>query len=128
MCLIEVQCALSVLLPIASPTTRDLLNPAPKPPTPCTCPPLQCFLHLDGRPSWGLLLALRTAAATPAERKSCSHLLAAGQRASVAGDVQVRGLFCTIPCLYRSFVPPFPVLLGHACAEQAPCSSLDTFL
>ncbi|GAX85075.1 hypothetical protein CEUSTIGMA_g12495.t1 [Chlamydomonas eustigma] len=49
----------------------------------------ECFIHYDGHPSWALLLYLRTCAAKPHERRKSGHVLAAGERVSLSGDLQV---------------------------------------
>ncbi|GLC41210.1 hypothetical protein PLESTB_001526700 [Pleodorina starrii] len=51
--------------------------------------PSDCFLHANGQPSWQLLHLLRYCAASPAERRSAGHLMAAGERVSEQGDRQV---------------------------------------
>jgi hypothetical protein len=52
-------------------------------------PAAACFLHADGRPSWELLRLLRLNEAPAADRRAKGHLLAAGQRSTVRGDVRV---------------------------------------
>ena len=47
------------------------------------------YLHCNGVPSWQLLQSLRYCMASSAEKKKCGHLAAAGERISVAGDIQV---------------------------------------
>jgi hypothetical protein len=44
--------------------------------------PADCFLHNNGEPSWQLLHLLRYAAASPAERRSAGHRMAAGEQIS----------------------------------------------
>eukprot|EP00798_Chlamydomonas_sp_ICE-L_P000004 gene4-12810_t len=66
---------------------------------------LDCFVHSDGHPSWGLLRALRTMAATPLERKQQSHHLSAGERCSLAGDVQAIQWFKLV-CLQQLMLLP----------------------
>ncbi|PNH05183.1 Protein SET DOMAIN GROUP 40 [Tetrabaena socialis] len=51
--------------------------------------PADCFLHANGQPSWQLLHLLRYCAATPPERRSWGHKLAAGERVSQEGDRRV---------------------------------------
>ncbi|EFJ52354.1 hypothetical protein VOLCADRAFT_86703 [Volvox carteri f. nagariensis] len=48
--------------------------------------PSDCFLHANGQPSWQLLHLLRYCAASPVERRSAGHLMAAGERVSEQGD------------------------------------------
>ncbi|KAG2501249.1 hypothetical protein HYH03_001056 [Edaphochlamys debaryana] len=64
------------------PSARAL--PGPPPPAPA-----EAFLHPSGHPSWALLAWLRRCAATPAERRTLGHALAAGERISEEGDRQV---------------------------------------
>ncbi|KAG2448798.1 hypothetical protein HYH02_006149 [Chlamydomonas schloesseri] len=56
-------------------------------------PPEECFVHAGGSgsdgggaPSWALLHFLRYCAATPAERRTQGHLLAAGERINEQND------------------------------------------
>ncbi|KXZ46488.1 hypothetical protein GPECTOR_43g924 [Gonium pectorale] len=59
-------------------------------------PAAECSLHADGAPSWQLLRLLRFCAATPAERRSGGHLMAAGERVSeqVKGQTGPYGKVC----------------------------------
>jgi hypothetical protein len=49
-------------------------------------PPNCCWLHWDGSPSWGLLRALRVAAAAPDELRARGHLVWEGRAAAGDGD------------------------------------------
>ncbi|GLI63985.1 hypothetical protein VaNZ11_007094, partial [Volvox africanus] len=53
--------------------------------SPCLTP-ADCFLHANGQPSWQLLHFLRYCAASPAERRSAGHRMAAGAAVSQQGD------------------------------------------
>ncbi|GIL45821.1 hypothetical protein Vafri_2966, partial [Volvox africanus] len=53
--------------------------------SPCLTP-ADCFLHANGQPSWQLLHFLRYCAASPAERRSAGHRMAAGEAATQQGD------------------------------------------
>jgi len=67
--------------------------------------PCDCFLHTNGAPSWPLLQALRTAAATPHQRKACAHKLAANERISRDGDLRVLGWLLDACLLQLSGLP-----------------------
>ncbi|KAF5830023.1 hypothetical protein DUNSADRAFT_15167 [Dunaliella salina] len=67
--------------------------------------PCDCFLHINGAPSWSLLQALRTAAATPHQRKTCAHKLAANERISREGDLRVLGWLLDACLLQLSSLP-----------------------